>query len=94
MKHIKVNNSIYSTNIEDLRLIKKCIDFFSDGCVSYAISFFNEPESVITKMKIDKMECYVLKGFNFNYRFVPVEYEKINTVEDLASKFLNLIELI
>lgn len=94
MKRINVNNKLFSTNIEDLRLVKKCVDFMSDGCTSKAISFHNDPDSIITKMKVDKTEFYVLKGFNFNYRFVPVEYEKINNVEDLAKNYLDLIELI
>ena len=91
---IVVNGSKYETNLTEKEQIDKCIKFFSDGCLSYAISFNNSPGNVITRMKVDNMELYVLRGFNFNYKFVPMRHAGINTAKDLLEKGLDLIELL
>lgn len=91
---VTVNGCKYETNLTDQAQINKCIKFFSDGCLSYAISFNNIPGDIITRMKVDNMELYVLKGFNFNYKFVPVRHKDINTAKGLLEKGLDLIELL
>lgn len=91
---IKVNDERYFTNINDVHQLNKCKEFFSDGCTSYAISFNNLPKDVITKMKVDKMECYVLRGFNFDFMFVPEKVKDIREAKELLSKGLDLIELL
>lgn len=89
-----INGNEYYTNLTDEYLIEKCKEFFSDGCTSYAISFYNLPKDIITRLKVDKFECYVLKGFNFDFKFVHKRHSDINNAKELLGRGVDLIELI
>lgn len=91
---IVINNHVYYTNITDNNILEKCKKFFSDGCTSYAISFYNFSKDVIMQTTIDNMPCNLLRGFNFNYRFVPKKAEKKQTAKELLESGLDLIELL
>ena len=90
---LKVKNKEYYTNITNKDLIDKCINFFLDGCTSYAISFENKPEYVISKQRIKNIDCKVLKGFNNELKFVPVHAKEAKNIDSLLSKGLDSIEI-
>jgi hypothetical protein len=91
---LKVRNKEYYTNITNDELISKCVDFFIDGCTSYAISFENEPKYHIGMQQVKNIDCIVLKGFNNSLKFVPLHAENDNDFDMVLSKGLDSIEII
>ncbi len=91
---LQVKHKKYYTNITDKDLIDKCVNFFLDGCTSYAISFENDPKYIITKQKTKSIDCYLLKGFNNELKFVPEHAEKDNDFNKILKKGLDSIEIV
>ena len=83
----------YYTNITDESLIQKCKEFYSSGCLSYAVSFYNLPNWAICKTKEKGFDCLILKEWNNEYRFVPEEVKDVTNVDEVIKKGLNVIEL-
>ena len=94
MKKINVQGIDYFTNIEDLELILKCVNFFSNGCTSYAVSFENEKESIINESKANGMDVKYLRDFNFQKYFIPKRAAGLTDAKQILSKGLDLIELL
>ena len=90
---LKVKNKEYFTNITNQELIDKCVNFFLDGCTSYAISFENKPEYHIKKTRLKNIDCVILKGFNNDLKFVPKHAEKDDTFDKVMYKGLDSIEI-
>lgn len=91
---LQIEHKKYYTNITNQELIDKCVDFFSKGCTSYAISFENEPKTVISKTKIKGINCMILKGFNNEFKFVPIHAKSEHNINGLLSKGLDSIEIL
>jgi hypothetical protein len=92
--NVIVGGKGYYTNIEDQELIKKCVGFFSQGCTSYAISFHNLPKMIAFRTIENGHSSYILKDFNFNYKFISIEFKDYSSAKDLIRKGLTLIELV
>ena len=90
---ITVDNNRYFTNLSDESLIEKCKEFYSSGCLSYAVSFYNLPNWAISRTKEKGFDCLILKDWNSEYRFVPEHAKDITEADKVIQKGLNIIEL-
>ena len=94
MLKVTINGRVYLTNVNDPSKITKCIDFFSDGCLSYAISFDNEKSSIIQNTKYKNKDVAYLKRMNFEQVFIPIRAKDVKTSEKMLKKGYDLIELL
>lgn len=94
MDKLIVNNKEYYTNITDSLRLQKCKDFFSDGCVSYAISFDNNTANKTHEVKLKNRMVVHLREINFNQCFIPRIAKKFKTSESILRNGLDLIELL
>ncbi len=94
MQLFTIKGNRYYTNITEGTQISKCIDFLSDGCSSYAISFGNSKESVITEQNIEGHNSLLLRKMNFDKCFVPDRAKHLTDSKEVLKKGLDLIELL
>ena len=91
---VTVKEKHYFTNISDSKNIQKCLQFFSDGCSSYAVSFNNNEKDIIKETKIEGFRANYLRKMNFNECFVPMWAQNIKDSKQVLEKGLDLIELL
>jgi len=94
MKEFKVNGVSYYSNIKDYERLAKCINFFSDGCTSYAISFDNQKESIIQTINLEGIYVHYLRKMNFEQCFLPQRAKDLKESKEVLQKGLDLIEIL
>ena len=94
MLKVTINGRVYLTNVSDPSKITKCIEFYSSGCLSFAVSFGNDESSIIQKTTSKNMEVSYLKRMNFEQVFIPIEARDVKTSEKMLKKGYDLIELL
>lgn len=94
MKQITIKGKRYYTNILEGEKVNKCIDFLSDGCSSYAISFGNKEKDTITKQNIEGFNSLLLRNMNFDCCFLPERVKDLKDSKEVLKKGLDLIELL
>jgi hypothetical protein len=94
MKLITIKGHRFVTNITDYNLLNKCIEFLSDGCSSYAISFSNKEKDIIKTTNIEGFKANYLRNMNFDKCFLPERAKDITEARKVLQKGLDLIELL
>lgn len=89
---LNIKNIDYYTNISDNEIIDKCVDFFSKGCTSYAITSV-ESKFHICKSKEKGFDVIMVKDINNEFKFVPSWAKDIKEADKILQKGLNLIQL-
>lgn len=94
MIKVTINDRAYLTNVNDPVKLNKCIEFFREGCSSFAISFNNHKNDIIQEIKLKGHHVAYLKRANLGQLFIPIIAKDADTSEKILKKGLDLIEIL